>query len=213
MNNNSIFLTVLFLVAIFIGMGLLIYHTVEITGENAQFKISVKDLQARMATLEAENTTLKSENTTLASENSTVKTENATLVNDNNNLKNKLANVLSENTSLKSTNDETLAELGALRSENSNIKSENLRLTQSPCNASTNNETGLQVLQATVLPTIPESWIKFAATLPIGAIIIVSYNYYAHRRKAAALARLYARRELSQRGPTTKVIDSRFVSR
>jgi len=82
MNNypSSNFSTVLLLVVLFIVMGALIYHTIEVTLDNNQLRETV---------------------TTLDKENQVLKIEKAALVDENTKMKTALEQALAENSSLK----------------------------------------------------------------------------------------------------------------
>jgi regulator of replication initiation timing len=213
-NPTSNFATVFFLVVLFIGMGLLIYYTFEVTGENMQLKESVENLQADLVSLTAENAALLTANTTLAAENTALRTENTALTDEYSKMKAELEKALTENTSLKASVDAgTLPEVEAMRRENDNLKQENLRLTLLPCNGGEGNKTGLEVLQSTILPIDLKFWINVAAVVLVEAILLISYRFYTRRKETAALATLYAERGLSRTSRTTRMIDSRFINR
>ncbi len=208
MNNNpsSNFSTVFFLVVLFIGMGVLIYHACEITLENGQLKETVNTLQTSEATLNTENATLKTENTTLKTENATLKTENATLKNENvtiidenSRLKAELIKEVSKNIFLNTSDADKIAELEKLRNENNNLRAENLQIKIVGNKGDGSHLENIEVLQS--------------AVLPIAALLLISYNTYVllnniRRKKAASLLGMC---NSTGKNQTPRIIESQFA--
>lgn len=164
MNNypSNNFSTVVFLVVLFIGMGLLIYHTYEITNENGQLKETVGTLQAGVETLNKENTELKTANVALTDENSKLK---ATV---------EKAGV--ENTSLKTENTTLRTANIALTDENNKLKASDSNVQQMSCgeNSSVNHE----ILLSTFVPIDLEAWMRVKEIVLVIAILFIGYIIY-----------------------------------
>ena len=203
MNNypsSSNFGTVVFLVLIFIGTGLLMYHSYEITVQNGQLEQQVASLQSTNASLNGENTALKTENETLRAnigglqnENNSLKTEKAGLENNLSTLGTEMARLQAENT--------------ALQTENTALKSENTSLSQAtnPVIPVTGNpET---IVQSGFLPSSLESSMTVAALLFL-ALLFACYAAFALLRDV-----WHKRAVLRSRGGNRRVINSHFVNR
>jgi len=221
MNNypSSNFSTVFFLVVIFIGMGLLIYHTVEITVENGQLEEAMGTLQAHVATLKTENAALKTESTAFETENAAVKTKNTSLTDENSRLKTALEKAVAENTSLKASDAGKLAELEKLRLEYNVLRLENQQLKALQGSGGVSSKAAPEVLQSSFLPTGLEFWMKLGVIVLAVTIFLLSYAiYYAlskdiRRKRAAVLNEMYNGRGSSRKSRYTHIIDSHFVDR
>lgn len=231
MNNypSNNFSTVFFLVILFIGMGVLIYHASEITQENGQLKETVSTLQTNETalnkenvalktenstlikenttlkmgntTLNAENITLKTENATLEEENATLKTENAAITSENSMLKAELVSEVSKNIFLDTSDAEKIAELEKLRSENNNLSMENLQLKTIGNNGNGINQREVENLRSTILP--------------IAVILITSFNIYGlfnnvRRKKTVSFLGM---KNLAGKRQNPHIIESRFIER
>ena len=198
MNNysSSNFATVFFLVVLFIGTGVLIYHTVEVSNENRQLKETIVTLQANAETLSAENANLKTDNSALVMKNNE-------LTNENTGLKTALEQAAAENTSLKTRNAEMATQL------------ENL---QAQCTSVGDGNTAPEVLESTFLPTDPQFWMRAAMVVLIVTILLLGYTVYTitkeiRRKRAVVLNGMNHNRALSQKDQSPHLIDSRFLDR
>ena len=164
MNNypSNNFPTVFFLVVLFIGMGLLIYHTYEVTNENGQLKETVGTLQASVETLNQENEKLNVTSTELADENI--------------NLKTTLEKTLAENASLNT-------EITVLRLVNATLTDENNKLKASYSNVQQlgneeSSNTNHEVLLSAFMPIGIETLMSAREVVLVMAIFLISYIIY-----------------------------------
>lgn len=214
MNNypSSNFATIFFLVIVFIGTGLLMYHTYDVSLENGQLKEVVGTLQASVEKLNAENTTLKAENTTL-------KTENASLTVEKSKLQVELEKALAEITSLKSADTgNLLADLVKLRSENNDLRLENQRLKAMQNTGGGQNNMAPEALLSTFLPTDLEFWKKVLAVALVEVFLLMNCLVYnllknVRRGKAAVLSGNYAEHGSARKSRSTHIIDTHFIDR
>jgi len=173
MNNysSSSFSTVFFLVAVFIGMGILIYHSVDITKENGQLRETVETMQTSVETLSTANVALKTENASL-------KTANSTYTTDNHTLKADLEKAAAEMISLKALVANNTTELEKLRHENSILTTEKLRLNKLQSADSRSPTDNHEVLQSTLIPTDLELWMKVATVIIVMGILFIGYTLH-----------------------------------
>ena len=208
-SNN--FGTILLLAVLFIGMGLLIYHTGEISIENGQLKETVGTLQESVAILDGENAALKTENTRITA-------ENLTLVEENSYVKSALEETLAENTTLKADDAVMLAEVESLRLENFDLKLENQRLEALLVPSTRSGNAAFEVDQASFLPKDSGVWTKLAVAAMLAAIPFEGFTVYAmykhlRRKRATALNSNYNELSVSRKNRNTYVVDSRFSNR
>jgi len=164
MNNypSNNFSTVFFLVVLFIGMGLLMYHTYEVTIENGQLNETVGTLQANIETLNIENTTLKTTITGLTDENSKLKTT--------------VEKAVTENTSLNIENATLRTANAALADENNKLKASDSKVQQISSGESSN--ANHEVLQSAFLPIDLETWTRTKVVVSVILFFSVSSIVY-----------------------------------
>jgi cell division protein FtsB len=214
MNNypSSNFATVFFLVIVFIGTGLLMYHTYDVSLENGRLKEVVETLQANVEKLNAENTTLRAENTTL-------KAENASLTVEKSKLQIELEKALAEINSLKAAGTgKLLLDLEKLRSENNELRLENQRLVAMQNTDGGQNNMAPEVLLSTFLPTDLDFWKKVLAVALVEVFLLMNCLVYnliknVRRGKVAALSGNSAIHGSTRKSRNTHVIDTRLVDR
>jgi regulator of replication initiation timing len=214
MNNyhSSNFATVFFLVIVFIGTGLLMYHTYDVSLENGRLKDTVGTLQASVEKLNVENTGLKAENTIL-------KTKNASLTVEKSKLQIELEKALAEITSLKAADTgKLLVDLVKLRRENNELRLEIQRLEAMRNTDGSQNNMAPEVLLSTFLPVDPEFWKKVLAVALVEVFLLMNCLIYNLVKNLWRGKVVIPRRNNSENGSTRKsrithVIDTHFVDR
>jgi len=220
MNNypSTNFATVFFLVILFIGTGLLIYHTYEVTFENNQLKEDLGTFQASVTTLNSENIALKSENNTLNTKNAELNAENIMLTDENSALKFALEIAVGENLAMKASDSDKLTELEKLRRENSDLTFENQRLMTVYTNGNVNSKANLEVLESSFVPTDIKFWVMVIAIILIGVVFFTAFAVFALIKKinqkwTPALYRVIDKRETNRRSQNPQIITSHFADR
>ena len=189
--------TVIFLVLLFIGMGLLMYHTYEITLENGQLKETVSTLKTSEATLNTEKDSLKAENAILMTENAALMAENLAVTDEINKLETALTEKVTENMALMASDTEKSAELETLRIEYSELLSEYLKL--KPLQ-SDDESAGLspEAHLSSLLPVGLDYWVILAVGILLAALIFIRYKTlkllnYMQQKKAGIRSDIYNR--------------------
>jgi len=213
---TSNFATVFFLVVIFIGMGLLIYHAAELTLEYNQLQDVVETLQANISSLKSENENLKSEMTPLKTQNTELADVNASLVDENSQLRALYEQTVAENITLKEMDTDNLSELEKLRTENSGLRLENLRLRMLQSSSVEHRTEEPVVLQSAILPADLYSWMSVVAVILVAVIIVISCTLYIllkdiRQKKNAPVYGKDLKDKATKR--TGKSIDSHFTNR
>lgn len=213
---SSNFATVFFLVVIFIGMGLLLYHAAEITVEYNQLQDVVETLQANISSLRSENENLKSEMSPLKTQNNELAAVNASLVDENHQLRALYEQTVAENITLKDLDTSNLAELENLRRENSDLRMENLRLKMLQSSSDDERTKEPVILQSAVLPVDQNFWMSIAAVILVAVIIVISCALYIlikdilRKNAAPVLEKNEKNRKTGRNG---QYIDSHFTKR
>jgi chromosome segregation ATPase len=210
-NSNSNFPTVVFVVALLVGTGMLIYHSLDITQENNRLKQAMANLQTELTARNAEAKSLNDEisacslaNAALTNEISACSLATTTLTAETNQLRSELDRMLKDYTALQTyVNGLRLPDVENLRQENNN-----LNVALELCNSS---EAKQKMLQSSILPTDLETWTMIAVVVLIGAINLIVYAIYSHRKKASVLDRLRAEHGLPRRNRDIHVKETRSL--
>ena len=204
---TSNFPTVVFLVIVFVGMGLLIYRTVDLTQANGQMKATLEASQATASELSAENDGLRAKVAEL-------RTDKAALSAENDQLKARLEQTAAEIEAMKAGDAIRPPDLGAQPGGSGASK---LEITQ-PGGRAGNGSGSAEVLQSSFLPADPEFWTKAAVAGMIAAILLLSGLTGAilndmRRRKAPVQAGASDGRGPAYRNTSPTLIDTGFVGR
>jgi regulator of replication initiation timing len=219
-NSNSNFPTVVFVVALLIGMGLLIYHSVDLATENNQLKQSMVNLQAELTARDSEAKALKDEITTCTMANTALTGETTRLQGELDQARIDYTALTGETTKLQGELDQALKNyttlqtyvngLGLTNVEGLRQENYNLSIALAQC---TSNEANQKILQSSILPTDPEAWLTIAVFVLVGATLLIYYAIYKRWKKASILHRLYSEQGLSRRNRNSDVIEARFLHR
>ena len=239
-NPSSNFGTVVFLVLVFMGSGLLLYHCYDITVQNQQLEETVGTLQASVDELNVSNAGLKSENATLQTENVALKSNSATLTSENTTLTTENAGLesenvafQSENTALKSNNAKLTSENTTLTTENAGLKlmdtvlqkensklktvlpNEGAQIVSSKATPDGSSNGVSELLQSNFLPNDFDSWMKWIDILLIASLLFafgeVCILVNKLRKKGTLPQMISSRRILPRKSQNTNVIESHFV--
>jgi len=197
-NSTSNFGTVVFVSALLIGMGLLIYYALDITTENRQLEQSVDSLQVELASRDLEANTLRDEVAGYTLENTSLAEEVARLQGERD-------LILKEYAALQAYAIELeLARATPLQQENNEQQ-----IGLEHCE---NTETGEEILYASIGPTNPTLWGTIGG-IPLFGTVLLGIHIYktARRKKTSGLDRHSTQQSLSDRRRNTKIIESRFI--
>lgn len=202
---SSNFPIVVFVTALLIGMGLLIYHSLDITQENQQLKQSLAAAQVELSTLDTQAKALQEEVATCTLANNALNDEklglqtqldqvagqNTILTNEASRLQGELDQVRNDYTALQaSVNGLDLTMVEELRQEN-----ENLNIALNQCTSLQANQ---PMLQSSFLPTDLATWTLLVVIGLVGVSVLIFRAVQVRRKKASVLHRLYEEQSLSR---------------
>jgi hypothetical protein len=215
MNNyssSSNFTTVFFLVSLFIGMGVLIYHTCEISTENRQLRETAAALQASLSEAKAKIAELEGKIAKLEEDNTASEANIQTLENEIEGLNVELAQAYARIDEMNKAETARTTDTAVVCDEKGDGKPEN--------SGSAIVQNGSpEVLQSSIIPTDPDFWLKIGVVLLVGLnlffVLLVAYALLKRVlwKRAALMNAMYNNQRLPQNSNYTYIVDTRFTNR
>jgi chromosome segregation ATPase len=215
--SSSNFGTVVFLVVVFIVMGVLIYHTVEVFNDTNELNEELAACQNDLDQAITKYEVTISECSALQTENSTLMAEISQLRNENNQLRAAQGDLDAEIAALNATIAANTEEIEKLSRENNDLRLENEQLKKQSTRSIEGSKALSEVLQTPLMPVDLETLVK-AIMIPLFGEILTIIGIAIKALKDLRRKQTTVRKQRNQRGSPGKnryphVIDSHFVDK